>query len=323
MRLPVHRIAVLVLCLLTVVRLQAATTLQPQSPAQYRDHLKSLEVLIAQCQKHMDTAHCKADAIGPDDLVAVPNQKAPRRIAYEWLRTLLSSAAKHTLNPADSASLLRAAAQRIQAEESEAASSASRNYTAEHTALSAILDRREFRPADRSLTRRMLDAAFLWINRRFASLAEYSGHRRWLALLLQWGVVALACLALSYWFLRQTRHARAHPSEEPRARYTPGLRNWERLRDDAELATREHRWRDAVRAYYWATIARLELRGHWPADHARTPREYLQLLAPGATKHEDLRRLTQCFETCWYGSENATKPDCEAARQLFERLVIR
>jgi len=59
----------------------------------------------------------------------------------------------------------------------------------------------------------------------------------------------------------------------------------------------------------------------WPADRARTPREYLRLVLPGNARHDDLRRLTQCFETCWYGSETATQPDCETARLLFERLT--
>jgi hypothetical protein len=101
----------------------------------------------------------------------------------------------------------------------------------------------------------------------------------------------------------------------------PAMRNWERLRQDAEQAARQQRWRDAVRGYYWATIARLESRGLWPTDRARTPREYLRLVLPGNARHDDLRRLTQCFETCWYGSETATQPDCETARLLFERLI--
>ena len=101
------------------------------------------------------------------------------------------------------------------------------------------------------------------------------------------------------------------------------MRNWERLREEADEAAQQQRWRDAVRGYYWATIARFESRGQWPADRARTPREYLRLVLPGHPKHDDLRLLTRRFESCWYGSETATQPDCDAARQLFERLVAR
>jgi hypothetical protein len=170
----------------------------------------------------------------------------------------------------------------------------------------------------------VLDAVAIWINRRLSRLVEYSAHRRWLAVLLEWGVVSLACLGLGYWCVWQARRARGlQATERARVEDTPSMRNWERLRQDAEQAARQQRWRDAVRGYYWATIARLEARGLWPTDRARTPREYLRLVLPGNARHDDLRRLTQCFETCWYGSETATQPDCETARLLFERLVTR
>jgi len=101
------------------------------------------------------------------------------------------------------------------------------------------------------------------------------------------------------------------------------MRNWERLRQEAEQAAQQQRWRDAVRSYYWATIARFESRGQWPADQARTPREYLRLILSGHPKHDDLSLLTRRFEACWYGSDTATQLDCDTARQLFERLVAR
>ena len=101
------------------------------------------------------------------------------------------------------------------------------------------------------------------------------------------------------------------------------MRNWERMRQEAEQAAQQQRWRDAVRGYYWATIARFESRGQWPLDQARTPREYLRLILPGSPKHNDLQLLTRRFEACWYGSDAASQLDCDTARQLFERLVAR
>lgn len=306
----------------------AAGAPQPRSIAEYHDHLKSLEALVDTCRQHIDSAHCSADTVGPDDIVTVPGQKAPRRISYDWLRALLELAGNRTISSGDAAPMLLAATERLQLETSEApgapatAPSATSTYAAERNALTAILQRAEFRRADRSLTQRVLEAVAIWINRRLSRLVEYSAHRRWLALLLEWGVVALACLGLGYWCVRQARRARGlEARERARVADTPAMRNWERLRQDAEQAARQQRWRDAVRSYYWATIARLESRGLWPADRARTPREYLRLVLPGNARHDDLRRLTQCFETCWYGSENATQPDCETARLLFERLI--
>ncbi len=306
----------------------ASTTPQPRSLTEYRDHLSSLATLIEQCRQHIDASHCSADAVGPDDTVTVTEQAGPRRISYDWLRGPLERIGGRKDSSADAAPLLQAAAQRIQLEQSEApgssAKSTSASRAAERTALTAILDRAEFRHADRSLLQRVLETVAIWINRRLAGLAEYSSHRRWLGLLLVWGLAALACLTLAYWFVRQIRRARGlQPEKEPRAESAPGLRNWERLREEAEQAAQQQRWRDAVRSYYWATIARFESRGQWPADQARTPREYLRLVLSGHPKHDDLSLLTRRFEACWYGSDTATPLDCDTARQLFERLVAR
>jgi hypothetical protein len=328
-RICCPQVALFTLCLLAGTgSLHAASTApQPRSQAEYCDHLKSLEALVAQCQQHTDSAHCSPDAVGPDDLVQAPNQNTPRRISYDWLRALLELAGNRTISPATNAPLLHAAMARLQLEESEAAGSpglvpSAAPRTAERTALTAILHRAEFQRADRSLTQRILEAIAIWINRWLSRLVEYSAHRRWLALLLQWGLASLACVGLGYWCVRQARRARhLQPEEQAPVQDTPAMRNWERLRQDAEQAARQQHWRDAVRSYYWATIARFESRGFWPTDRARTPREYLRLVLPGNPRHDDLRRLTQCFETCWYGSETATQPDCETARLLSERLI--
>jgi Domain of unknown function (DUF4129) len=308
----------------------ASTTPQRRSEAEYRDHLSSLAALIGQCRQHMDASHCSEDTVGPDDLVTTAKGTDPQRVSYGWLRGLFGLVGSRKISPTDAAPLLQAAAVRIQLEQAEApgsaasAKSAVAGRAAERTALTAILDRAEFRHADRSLMQRALEAIAIWINRRLAGLAEYSSHRRWLGLLLEWGLLALACLALAYWCVRQMRRARGLQAEKvSHAESAPAMRNWERLRQEAEQAARQQRWRDAVRDYYWATIARFESRGQWPADQARTPREYLRLILSGHPKHDDLRLLTRRFEACWYGSDTATQLDCDTARQLFERLVAR
>jgi hypothetical protein len=278
----------------------------------------------------MDASHCSADAVGPDDIVTPAKPAEPRLVSYAWLRGVLEGIGSRKISPADASPLLQSAAQRIQLEQSEAPGSSIAppspvsNRAAERTALTAILDRAEFRHADRSLTQRALDAVEIWINRRLSRLAEYSAHRRWLGLLLEWGLVALSCLGLAYWFVRQMRRARGlQAAQVSRVENASPMRNWERLHQEAEQAAQQHRWRDAVRGYYWATIARFESRGQWPLDRARTPREYLRLVVSGDPRHEDLRLLTRRFESCWYGSQTATQPDCDAARKLFERLVAR
>ena len=326
-----HRMAFALFILMgTGIALAASTTPQRRNQMEYRDHLNSLATLISQCQQHIDASHCSADSVGPDDIVTATEQAGSRRISYGWLRAPLELIGNHKIRPADAAPLLNEAAQRIHLEQSEAPGSSLSppstisKHTSERSVLAAILNHREFRRADRSLTQRALEAVAIWINRRLAGLAEYSSHRRWLGLLLEWGLVALACLGLVYWFVRQTRRARGLQAEDTaKVQNAPALRNWERLRQEAEQAAQQQRWREAVRGYYWATIARLESRGQWPVNQARTPREYLRLILPGHPKHDDLRLLTRRLESCWYGSNTATQPDYDAVRQLFERLVAR
>jgi hypothetical protein len=289
-----------------------------------------LGALIAQCQQHIDASHCSADAVGPDDIVTASEVAGPRLIPYGWLRRPLELIGSHKISAHDAGPLLNDAAQRLQLEESQApgaspsAAPEPASHGAERTALAAVLKRVEFRHTDRSLTQRVVEATAIWINRQLFGLAEYSSHRRWLGLLLEWGLVALACVGLVCWFVRQTRRARGLQAESGSpVENAPAMRSWQRLRQEAEEAARQQRWRDAVRGYYWATIARFESRGQWPADRARTPREYLRLVLPGHPRHDDLRLLTRRFESCWYGADTATERDCDAARRLFERLAER
>src|ERR1700744_980432 len=100
---------------------RAASNLpQPRSQAEYRDHLRSLATLIAQCQQHIDASHCNADAFGPDDIVTATQRTGPRRIPYGGLRGLLDRIDSQKISPADPGSLLKSPAQRLQPEESEA-----------------------------------------------------------------------------------------------------------------------------------------------------------------------------------------------------------
>jgi hypothetical protein len=329
LRSCVCRAALSLACALAIaVPASADSSPPPRTLAEYHEHLGALGSLVATCRQHTDASHCKADDIGADDLVSVPSLREPRLASYGWLRQVFTLIGNRKLSGEDAASQLDAAAARIRQEEAEAVTAVAGaqpdDHAGEHRALVSVLNRREFRRTDTSLITRALDAVAIWINRQLNGLVEYSAHRRWLARLLEWGLVGLACFGLALWFVQKTRRARGLQLDGggPLEHAAIG-RRWERLRQDAEQAAMEQRWRDAVRAYYWAVVVRLESRGQWVADRARTPREYLRLLRADHPKREDLVQLTRRFEACWYGSTAATERDCAAARQLFERLVAR
>src|ERR1700750_2258051 len=114
-------VAISSLCILICVGSvhAASTTPQPRSPAEYRDHLRVLAGLIAQCQQYIDASHCNADAVGPDDIVTASEQAGPRLIPYGWLRRPMELIGERKISPADAKALLKDAAQRIQLEQSE------------------------------------------------------------------------------------------------------------------------------------------------------------------------------------------------------------
>jgi hypothetical protein len=60
----------------------------------------------------------------------------------------------------------------------------------------------------------------------------------------------------------------------------------------------------------------------WPADRARTPREYLRLLPPADPRLKNLTTLTRSFERIWYGGLEAGPSDFETAEKLAAELGV-
>ena len=58
-----------------------------------------------------------------------------------------------------------------------------------------------------------------------------------------------------------------------------------------------------------------------PADRARTPREYLALVAPEDPRKAGLAALTGSFERTWYGGRAAAETDYRNAEQLAAALI--
>ena len=81
-------------------------------------------------------------------------------------------------------------------------------------------------------------------------------------------------------------------------------------------------WREAIHFVYWASIARLESKRIWPADRARTPREYLRLMAGSDPRKQSLTALTRSFERTWYGGRAAESFDFKAALELAAALGV-
>jgi hypothetical protein len=76
-----------------------------------------------------------------------------------------------------------------------------------------------------------------------------------------------------------------------------------------------------MHSVYWAAISRLESKRLWPADRARTPREYLALVAPDDPRRAGLATLTRSFERTWYGGRQTGESEFRKAEELAAGLI--
>jgi hypothetical protein len=112
------------------------------------------------------------------------------------------------------------------------------------------------------------------------------------------------------------------PDSDGPAAGAASARDWQLWLEDARQAASAGLWREAIHYLYWASISRLESRRLWPADRARTPREYLALVAPEDPRKPGLATLTGSFERFWYGGRSAAQSDYLKAEELATAMIM-
>jgi uncharacterized protein DUF4129 len=170
--------------------------------------------------------------------------------------------------------------------------------------LNEILSRREFRSVhgqtwiDR-LKQRISDLVTKWLSRVVSSSAIPV-----ISDVLVYALIVIAVLALAYWMCRSLREGERLETIMP----TPvpvSAKAWPLWLTEARAAANKGDWNNAIHFAYWAGISFLEAQGAWQPDVARTPREYLRLLAPASAHRVVLRSMTTRLETVWYGMQLA------------------
>jgi hypothetical protein len=162
-----------------------------------------------------------------------------------------------------------------------------------------------------------------WLNNLLNSVAEFSSRSAWIARLLIWGFVVVVCVGLVWGLLQLERRWRIRlvPEDSGPAAGAASARDWQLWLEDARKAAAAGLWREAIHFVYWAAISRLESRRLWPADRARTPREYLALVGPDDPRKPGLATLTRSFEHTWYGGRAAVESDYRSAEKLATALI--
>jgi hypothetical protein len=191
--------------------------------------------------------------------------------------------------------------------------------------LAAILAGKDYNSIQptRSLRDRVLEKIQQWILRFFGALSQAGRGKRWIGITVEAVFIVLLLTGLLWFLLRLERQGRLVNASFAPGLGTPSARDWQLWLDDARRAASHGAWRDAVHFLYWSSISRMESSGLWPADRARTPREYLALLAPSHTQRSALLALTRTFERTWYAGRPATESDFREAEQQATQLAAR
>ena len=328
----------------SITNSRAASRWREASLDDYRNHLISLNALVEACAKARDMKNCDPMLVGPDDRVPLgtaPNSER-RLIRFGWLRVLFSKAeepdepqAKPAAGarsagaeppPPSTSRLLLDAVKRLAADLAliNAPAAPAPAHTLERSTMQQVLAGRDFRDlAQPSATDSMLEKAGNWLNRLFENANRLRATSAWVGWVFKWGFIVAVCVALVLGLMRLERRWRFRlvPDSSGPAAGAASARDWQRWIEDAQRAAASGLWREAIHFVYWASISRLESRRLWPADRARTPREYLALIAPEDPRKAGLTQLTGSFERTWYGGRAAAEVDYQRAEQLAKALI--
>ena len=321
---------------------------RPVTLDEYRSHLQSLSSLVQACAKARDMKTCDPAQVGPDDEVPVssaPNAQR-RLVRYGWLRVLLSKAQDKDAaapkpktgateteqawenvrpTPPTTTHLLIDAQSRLAADTAQAGNAApAPDHSAERAVLQQVLAGHEYRDLEETTAK---DSAYEkvgnWLNHLLESAVRASARAPWLGRALVWGFIAAICVALIWGLLQLERRWRVRLVPEDRTA-APGAASaipWQLWLEDARRAAQAGQWREAIHFLYWASISRLESKRLLPADRARTPREYLALVATDDPRQPGLATLTRSFEHVWYGGRPAGESDYRNAEQIASALI--
>jgi hypothetical protein len=161
-----------------------------------------------------------------------------------------------------------------------------------------------------------------WLNKFFEWLGGKQVHAAWVGRALIWGFLLAVAVGLAWMLLQMERRWRVRliPESDGPAPTAASARDWQLWLKDAREAASNGEWREAIHFLYWAAISRLESKKLWPADRARTPREYVALVGSDDPRKPGLNALTREFERTWYGGRPAEETDYRRAEELATGL---
>jgi hypothetical protein len=191
--------------------------------------------------------------------------------------------------------------------------------------LQSILQQKQFRHVGGQDPRNALYDAILraiaWI---FSGIARNPEQALFFAKGFIYGVILIALALAGYAFYRwASAQSGFDEGHREYMTFAPSAKSWQQWLEEARAAAASGDLREAVHLTYWAAISNLESAGAWRPDRARTPREYLRLLAEKDASRPVLTELTRRFEIVWYGQRQPNTDDYNAVCAAVEQLGCR
>jgi hypothetical protein len=307
--------------LLTIAQIKDKTPEEAQGKAGNKSQNKPDDSPIDKAKSEADNRPEKTRDRPPVKMIPTRGEPAPE----------MAPAEEPTLPPKPTTNeLLQAAQARLtqeiaQADEVAAGPpAAAPDYAQERATMKQVLAGRDFRGLE-APTRRdsFLEKLSEWLNRFFEGITKLHADSAWVGRVIVWGFILATCVGLVWGLLQLERNWRIRlvPESDGPAAGAASARDWQLWLADARRAAAAGKWREAIHFVYWAAISRLESRRLWPADRARTPREYLALVTADDPRRTGLATLTGSFERTWYGGRAAGESDYAQAEKLADGLI--
>ena len=299
--------------------ISAAAGIPTASPLSLDDYIQQLQQLQDSLQPQLNASQATklADALPGIWAVEAGGQKfeVPTVSVVSYLREYATNSTQWSLEAARRETALLLA-------DARAMSSGTKIEQDQRARLTAILARPEFHKVHgETWLDRLKAAATRLITELFSRIITSSAFPV-VSRIVVWALVGLVAVLLLLWLFRTYQQSNIYTNISG----SPGLvadRPWRDWQAEAQRASEQGQWRDAVHFYYWAAIAFLEERGLWRPDPARTPREYLRLVGSQDERRAPLEQLTVDFERTWYGNDAATEQSARSAKTLVESLGCR
>lgn len=188
--------------------------------------------------------------------------------------------------------------------------------------LQQIFTGREFRRVGRQDAATIMKEQLLrLLVELFSYIARNPEQATLFAKVFIWTICGLVVFLLLWMLVRWAMEQGPPEVEREYVLFAPSARNWRQWLEQAHAARERGDLREAVHLSYWAAISYLESSGAWRPDNARTPREYLRLIARDNPARATLVEITRKFEVSWYGERVPELNDCKAMLAQVERIA--